>query len=459
MKIKCNYCGGFFDDTKTHCPNCGSINEGVVRTTSDQPQTIEQLKQWYKDRGLPPAETTRFFIGINYKQPRAFGIYKDEQTGNFVVYKNKDSGQRAVRYEGTDEAYAVNELYMRLKQEIIQQKMHQVKKAQGSTNGQNPASSQKEESIGRICLNGIGSILLRAGLWIVGVFALVMVVGTISIFVEPKVGYYSYQDKLYYKHSLSYDDKYWYTYEAGEWSKPLANEEMPGVFEKKKTCKPYYLSKKWKSSIPCTDFEESVWYQDLEHGIEGETGYYAYDNKAYYHDKGSFEKWYKYDGQWQLLAFEDVPYELQHSSLSEKYFNTNHYLHIADETDFTQTVYYRDIEAGKYIKKGYFGYDDEVYYHLQDDYEEGWYYFDNDDWYAIDQSDLPEDLKHPSLVDDFYFTPTWDSSTQFTDFEDTALYEENKPKTSSDKENDDNDYDWGGDDTWDTDTTDWDTDW
>lgn len=56
-------CGGFFDDTHTHCPTCGAVNEGVVRTALDQPQTIEQLKQWYKDRGLPL--TRRFKTSID----------------------------------------------------------------------------------------------------------------------------------------------------------------------------------------------------------------------------------------------------------------------------------------------------------------------------------------------------------------------------------------------------------
>ena len=58
---------------------------------------------------------------MDYKGPRAFGIYHDKYLG-YVVYKNKDNGERAIRYQGTDEAYAVNELFMRLKQEILEQK-------------------------------------------------------------------------------------------------------------------------------------------------------------------------------------------------------------------------------------------------------------------------------------------------------------------------------------------------
>lgn len=87
---------------------------------NSSPCTVADLEKWYKDRNLPPYETTRFFIGIDYKKPRAFGIFKDGE--NFIVYKNKDNGQRVIRYKGTDEAFAVNELYLRLKEEIINQK-------------------------------------------------------------------------------------------------------------------------------------------------------------------------------------------------------------------------------------------------------------------------------------------------------------------------------------------------
>ena len=79
---------------------------------------IEELKQWYEDRKIPPERVTRFFIGSNYKGAKAFGIYKDEVTDKCVVYKNKADGSRSIRYEGMDEAYAVNELYKKLKSEI-----------------------------------------------------------------------------------------------------------------------------------------------------------------------------------------------------------------------------------------------------------------------------------------------------------------------------------------------------
>ena len=110
-------------ETVEQCPYCGASNNSIKRTADGTPKTIAELAKWYEDRHLPPYEITRFFIGIDYRQPRAFGIYQDEN--EFIVYKNKADGTRAVRYQGTDEAYAVNELYLKLKDEILNQKAHQ----------------------------------------------------------------------------------------------------------------------------------------------------------------------------------------------------------------------------------------------------------------------------------------------------------------------------------------------
>ena len=81
----------------------------------DRPKTIEELKAFCAEKGMP-LEQMRFYIGEDFPEPRAFGIFQDEN-GEFVVYKNKADGTRSVRYHGTDEAYAVNELYEKLKSE------------------------------------------------------------------------------------------------------------------------------------------------------------------------------------------------------------------------------------------------------------------------------------------------------------------------------------------------------
>lgn len=122
MRIKCKYCRSYISDTDERCSFCGAVNEDLKRVGDGVPRTIEELKQWYLDHNLPSEEITRFFIGKDYEKPRAFGIYYDENKNVYIVYKNKDTGERKIRYEGKDEEYAVNELYMRLKEEISNQK-------------------------------------------------------------------------------------------------------------------------------------------------------------------------------------------------------------------------------------------------------------------------------------------------------------------------------------------------
>ena len=109
MKIKCDYCGSTIEEKNAACPNCGAALSGANRFAGEQPKTIEELQRWYEARELPPEEVTRFFLGKNITEPRAFGIYKDG-SGDFIVYKNKADGTRAIRYQGADEAYAVNVL-------------------------------------------------------------------------------------------------------------------------------------------------------------------------------------------------------------------------------------------------------------------------------------------------------------------------------------------------------------
>ncbi|MBP3754342.1 MAG: hypothetical protein J6I66_05740 [Lachnospiraceae bacterium] len=85
----------------------------------DEPRTIEELRAWFKENGYEPAKT-RFFVGVDVRAPKAFGVYRDE-LGEFIVYKNKADGTRVIRYQGDDEAFAVHELYDRFQQEILNQ--------------------------------------------------------------------------------------------------------------------------------------------------------------------------------------------------------------------------------------------------------------------------------------------------------------------------------------------------
>ena len=139
---KCPYCGGFVRADEKNCPGCGAVNEfykpeddappkasSAAGGSSLPPQTIEELKTFCEERGMPLYQM-RFFIGRNYREPKAFGIYRDGE--NVVVYKNKADGSRAVRYCGPDEARGVNELYQKLLSECHNRGIYPERQAPGS---------------------------------------------------------------------------------------------------------------------------------------------------------------------------------------------------------------------------------------------------------------------------------------------------------------------------------------
>ena len=111
---KCPYCGSVLRSDEKRCPGCGAVNKGYIEDkprTIRQPKTIEELKEYCAERGMPLLRM-RFFVGEDFKEPKAFGIYRDGK--DVVVYKNKADGSRAVRYKGPDEAHGVDELFRKL---------------------------------------------------------------------------------------------------------------------------------------------------------------------------------------------------------------------------------------------------------------------------------------------------------------------------------------------------------
>ena len=193
----CKYCEKLFDETLDKCPYCGAPNDNVARSSNSEPTTIEELKQWYTDHNLPPEDVTRFFIGKDVKEKRAFGIYKDGN-GDFVVYKNKDNGQRAIRYAGKDEKYAVNEIYQKLKDEISNQKSNN--KMPPKTPNKKPKSDGIVHTLAIIVI--IGMIIAGAYLFF-------------TMMSSPDYGYYSYNGSDYYYGS---DGWYIYDYDSDDWA-------------------------------------------------------------------------------------------------------------------------------------------------------------------------------------------------------------------------------------------------
>ncbi len=225
MARTCPNCGTRVDENSKYCQHCGtSLSNAVTPAAKKLPQTIAELQAWYTYHHLPPETVTRFFIGKNITEPKAFGIFKNDQ-GEFVVYKNKSTGERAVRYQGTDEAFAVNELYQKLRDEVQKQKARQGSKNVSTQQRNAPAprrsySRTPQSSYSGKPSGGSGSYSLFsgsgflkktgiAGAIIAGLF------GIYSLADKVPDGYYRYNGIEYYHQGSS-----WYRYNAGynNWS-------------------------------------------------------------------------------------------------------------------------------------------------------------------------------------------------------------------------------------------------
>lgn len=192
----CAYCGTALGPGDEICPSCGAPNPHHVpggEAGTRKPRTIGELRAFCESKGMP-LEKMRFFIGINEPSPRAFGIYREGD--RFIVYKNKSDGSRAVRYEGPDEAYAVNELYLKLLEE------HRLRQNGGGSGGTR-SSGARRSSRRSSTLIIIAVIVLY--------FLVQLVAGKLS---HRKDGYYRTGDGLYYRYGSSwYVDSDWY----GDW--------------------------------------------------------------------------------------------------------------------------------------------------------------------------------------------------------------------------------------------------
>lgn len=263
MKIKCNYCGAMIDETADRCPNCGAPLSGANRTASEQPKTIEELKGWYAARHLPPEEITRFFIGKNIQEPKAFGIYQNA-VGDFVVYKNKSTGERAIRYQGADEAYAVNELYQRLKAEIVDQKANRPSNLSSTPAPQLPKKKKK------------GCLIAIIVFFVMGIL--------MAIFDNSAPnGYYKYNGQQYYHQGSS-----WYYYDANsnDWFKSSDAKTLDKEINNDNAQDFLNYNHTGKS------FEESSWYNAGNHNDDS-----GWDNDNDW-DSGSGDSWDNSSTDW-----------------------------------------------------------------------------------------------------------------------------------------------------------------
>lgn len=239
MKIKCEYCDSWINDYDAVCPNCGATNSHYTRQAGGTPKTIEELKRWAEENKLPLNEM-RTFIGEDYRGAKAYGIYKDETTGTFIVYKNKADGTRVIRYQGDDEAYAVNELYQKIKERVAQQKSASRTTSAGSGN-----RNHSPKRVSRFILFFMMYFL------ILNLLLLILNSCSVSTISKstPKTGYYTYNNTPYY-----YSHGNWYEWLDNEWNFARPADWMDEDYTD------YYDSYSYDSSADYEDFTDSPYY-------------------------------------------------------------------------------------------------------------------------------------------------------------------------------------------------------
>lgn len=269
MLIQCKYCGSNYSDTELECPNCGAANDCVNRTAAGAPKTISELLEWARRHHLP-LEEMRTYIGQDVRTARAYGIYKDSASGDFVVYKNKSDGSRAERYRGKDEAYAVNELYQKMKARVTEQKAH---RRPAADNRVTPRPVSQRNS-------GRKRVSLAIIVWAVSILPLLFPVFYLLFeyinrdeLPYASSGYYSYGSDMYY-HDYG---NWWYIWNEDDntWSGYDVDSEWD-LFEDYDN---YYEGYSYDEEYGVSDWDE--WYD--EH----------YDSESYDYD----DDW-DYDNDW-----------------------------------------------------------------------------------------------------------------------------------------------------------------
>lgn len=256
---QCKYCGSAVSSSDKCCPNCGAPNEGYIVDTERQvflPKTIEELKEYCAERGMPLLRM-RFFIGEDYRKPKAFGIYRDGE--NFIVYKNKANGQRAIRYQGPNEAFAVNELFSKLLEECHNRGIY--------PDGKLP----EESAIGKRQRAKKRSPLLAPILALIFCFVTSGIFAAWSLHQHRDDGYYSTGNGTVYYH---YGTDWYYTYDVNNSGYWYEAEDFPAADYEE-----YALGEDWSSDWGISDFKSSsTWDEINESHSSSSSDYDSWDS-------------------------------------------------------------------------------------------------------------------------------------------------------------------------------------
>lgn len=256
---QCKYCGSTITTADEQCPNCGAPNENYVPESEKRiflPETIEELKEYCAQRGMPLLKM-RFFIGEDYRHPKAFGIYKDGN--NFIVYKNKANGQRAIRYQGPNEKFAVSELFAKLLEECHNRGIY--------PDGKMPEDGPTRQAR----IRKRRSSILPAILVMIFCMVFSMACAIYSNHQHRNDGYYSSGDGTVYYH---YGNDWYYTYDVNDAGYWYETDDFPV-----ENYQDYSLGEDWSSDWGVSDFKaSSTWEEINESSSSSSSDYDSWDS-------------------------------------------------------------------------------------------------------------------------------------------------------------------------------------
>lgn len=261
---RCPRCGALVLPQEKFCTQCGAplaaddtlqapapqqaASQQAASQIMARPDSIEALKAYCDAKGMP-LEKMRFFIDQDYREPRAFGIYRDGD--GFVVYKNKANGSRAVRYHGPDEAYAVNELFQKLLDECHARGIYPDGKPQ-MTEAQRKAHRRTKRIV--VCIVVVMALL----------FASVVFFVTRH---HHSDGYYRYADGAYY---YRYGSDWYYDDGDNNWVE--VNDFPYDDYGD------YYLGSDYDDSWATGDFRDSSAWESIHESHSDSSDYSSWDS-------------------------------------------------------------------------------------------------------------------------------------------------------------------------------------
>lgn len=224
-----------------------------------KPKTIGELKKYCAQRDMP-IRRMRFFIGENYQEPKAFGIYQDGD--RYVVYKNKADGSRSIRYEGPDEAYAVNELYQKILDECHKRNIYPNQNAYGSTRIRNTPGSRRKRMRPKT----------KVIIFFSAILAIVLAVVISNAVKHSRDGYYRVSnDRMYYR----YGDR-WFRQSGDSWYETYVYPDDDGS--------EYFAGNTFNDEWGGTEFDDSYARKDNDRSGSRSGDRYSDSSDSYYPD-------------------------------------------------------------------------------------------------------------------------------------------------------------------------------